>query len=81
MLIVEAVDFSLSPEMFKNAYIEGAIIVDRHSKAERYFARHNHVKEFVDDFKRKYKDLSNSEIVFGDWPPVFTSNCPVMPGF
>jgi hypothetical protein len=57
---------------YKQFYIEGAIIVDKHTKSERYFARHNHVNQFVDEFKTQGKQILGKELLFGEWPPVFT---------
>ena len=65
---------------FTNSYIEAAIIVDKHTKADRYFVRHNHVDTFVDDFKKQGASIMGKEILFGEWPPVFTANCPSLPG-
>lgn len=61
-------------------HIEAAIIVDRHSSAARYAVRHNHVSAFKDHFIKGAAEMGGFELLFAEWPPVFTHNCPKLPG-
>ncbi len=61
--------------------LEAALIVDRHNKAQRYAARHFHVQSFIQNFTQQLGQLlPGTAFTFAQWPPVFTNNCPNLPG-
>lgn len=76
-------EFSLGDDVIKSKTyrIEAAIIVDRHSRATHYANRHQYVQKFVEDFQSQSNVFfTNDPLSIGHWPPVFTGNCPTLPG-